>query len=92
MQQGCRKDCRRSASNEWFIAGEGGNGSLSAPAGQGHCCMHAPVPGLSRMCARAQACCFLFIRRKGSADEAKSAEVLKGHATQAVHERAADPR
>lgn len=44
------------------------------------------------MCAAMQACSFLFISRKGSGDKAKTAEVLKGHATQAVHERAADPR
>lgn len=39
-----------------------------------------------------QACGFLFIQRKGSADEAKSAPVLRGHSTAIMQARAADPR
>lgn len=39
-----------------------------------------------------QACGFLFIQRKGTADKAKSVDALKGRTTDIVHERAADPR
>lgn len=39
-----------------------------------------------------QACSFLFISRKGTADAAKSVEALKGRTTEIIQERAADPR